>query len=174
MGNYFSEEQQIVLRIDESAFTEEAKLDGCYVLKSDLAEQSATKETIHDRHKDLTLVESAFRSSKTVNLELRPIHVRLASRTRGHVFVVMMAYRIIQELAVRWQHLDMTVEEGIGNSPPYVPMKCRSMEKKNAIRYLSLEPQLKNCWKRRTSNCQIVLPSRGVIVTTKKKLTSRR
>jgi len=75
-----------VLRIDESAFTEEAKLDGCYVLKSDLAEQSATKETIHDRYKDLTLVESAFRSSKTVNLELRPIHVRLASRTRGHVF----------------------------------------------------------------------------------------
>jgi len=45
-----------------------AKLDGCYVLKSDLAEQSATKETIHDRYKDLTLVESAFRSSKTVNL----------------------------------------------------------------------------------------------------------
>jgi len=55
---------------------------------------------------------------------------RLASRTRGHVFVVMMAYRIIQELAVRWQHLDMTVEEGIGELSPYVPMKCRSMEKK--------------------------------------------
>jgi len=143
-------------------------------LKSDLAEQSATKETIHDRHKDLTLVESAFRSSKTVNLELRPIHVRLASRTRGHVVVVMMAYRIIQELAVRWQHLDMTVEEALGNSPPYVPMKCRSMEKKNAIRYLSLEPSVKKLLEAANIQLPDVLPSRGVIVTTKRKLTSRR
>src|SRR3990172_4748183 len=102
-------ERQIVLHIDEEARTEESKLDGCYVLKSDLSAETATKEIIHDRYKDLSLVESAFRSSKTVNLELRPIHVRLATRTRGHVFVVMMAYRIIHELAARWQHLDVTV-----------------------------------------------------------------
>lgn len=59
---------------------------------------------------------SAFRTSKTVELEMRPIHVCLATRTtrtRGHAFVVMMAYRIVQELSIRWQQLDITVEEGI-------------------------------------------------------------
>jgi len=169
-----AEEQQIVLRIDESAFTEEAKLDGCYVLKSDLAEQSATKETIHDRYKDLTLVESAFRSSKTVNLELRPIHVRLASRTRGHVFVVMMAYRIIQELAVRWQHLDMTVEEGIGE----LSTLCANEVSFNGKEKCNQIPEPRTSVKKllEAANIQLpdVLPSRGVIVTTKKKLTSRR
>ncbi len=104
--------REVVLSIDKETLNEEAKLDGCYVLKSSLPEQSATAETIHGRYKDLSYVEWAFRSSKTVELELRPIHVRLATRTRGHVFVVMLAYRIIQDLAIRWQLLDITVEEG--------------------------------------------------------------
>ena len=108
-----AEDKEIMLGINQDVLREEAKLDGCYVLKSDLSPEVATKEIIHNRYKDLSLVETAFRSSKTVHLELRPIHVRLATRTRGHVFVVMMAYRIIRELAVRWQDLDVTVEEGI-------------------------------------------------------------
>jgi hypothetical protein len=82
-------------------------------LKSDLSTEAATKETIHNRYTDLSLVESAFRRSKTVHWELRSIHVRLATRTRGHAFVVMMAYRIIQGLAERWHDLDVAVEEGI-------------------------------------------------------------
>jgi len=81
-------------------------------LKTDLSEAAATKETIHDRYKDLALVESAFRTSKTVELELRPIHVRLATRTRGHAFVVMVPYRILKELSLRWQNLNLTVQKG--------------------------------------------------------------
>ena len=71
---------------------------------------------MHDRYKgykDLSQVESAFRTSKTVELELRPIHVRLAARTRAHVLVVMLAYRIARELARCWRLLDTTVQEGI-------------------------------------------------------------
>ena len=60
------------------------QLDGCYVLKTDLSPTAASKELIHDRYQDLALVEWAFRTSKTVQLEMRPIHVCLASRTRGH------------------------------------------------------------------------------------------
>jgi hypothetical protein len=44
---------------------------------------------------------------------MRPIFVRRASRTRGHALVVMLAYRLIQELASRWSALDLTVQEGI-------------------------------------------------------------
>ncbi|MBI4649871.1 transposase [Candidatus Desantisbacteria bacterium] len=86
---------------------------GCYILKTDLSDISVTKEIIHNRYKDIALVETAFRSSKTVELELRPIHVRLATRTRGHAFVVMAAYRIINELSKRWKQFNLTVQEGI-------------------------------------------------------------
>ena len=59
----------VALQIDESARNEQAKLDGCYVLKTDLSAAQARKELVHDRYKDLTLVEQAFRTSKTVELK---------------------------------------------------------------------------------------------------------
>ena len=73
----------------------------------------SAKEEIHERYKDLELVENAFRTCKTVSLELRPLHVRLSSSTRGHVFVVMLAYMIIQELNRLWKGIEITVEEGL-------------------------------------------------------------
>jgi len=62
------------------------------------------------------MVAWALRTSKTAQLEIRPIHVRLAGRTRGHVFVVMLAYHIVAELAGCWGDIDLTVDEGIGES----------------------------------------------------------
>jgi len=68
----------------------------------------------------------------------------------------------------------MTVEEGIGNSPPYVPMKCRSMEKKKCNQIPEPRTSVKKLLEAANIQLPDVLPSRGVIVTTKKKLTSRR
>jgi hypothetical protein len=47
------------------------------------------------------------------NLEMRPIDVRRGRRTHGHALVVMLAYRVIKTLNMRWRALDLTVEEGI-------------------------------------------------------------
>ena len=107
------ENRVIAIITDAEGLSAESKLDGCYAIKTDLSKEMASKETVHSRYKDLTHVEMAFRTSKTVELELRPINVRLESRTRGHVFVVMLAYKIVQELAKRWRAIDVTVEEGI-------------------------------------------------------------
>lgn len=168
-----AENKEITLNIDRDALNEEAKLDGCYVLKSDLLPEAATKETIHDRYKDLSLVESAFRSSKTVHLELRPIYVRLAARTRGHVFVVMMAYRIIKELAARWKHLDATVEEGIDE----LSTLCAQEVSLNGSRYNQI-PQPRESVKKLIDAAGVrmpeALPNKGIVVSTKTKLASRR
>ena len=107
------EERSITLTVNASVQQEEAKLDGCYVLKTDLTPQQAKKELVHDRYKDLASVEHAFRTCKTAHLEVRPIFLRLADRTRAHAFVVMLAYQIIQYLASCWNPLDVTVEEGL-------------------------------------------------------------
>ena len=65
---------------------------------------------MHDRYKDLALVEQAFRTCKTAYLEVRPWYVRTEASTRGHALVVMLAYFIIRALRQAWAHLDLTVE----------------------------------------------------------------
>ena len=107
------EERLLTLVEDSEVLAELSRLDGCYVLKTDLPLACAAKELVHARYKDLAQVEWAFRCAKTVHLQMRPIFVRRASRTRGHALVVMLAYHLIQELAARWSALDLTVQEGI-------------------------------------------------------------
>mgnify|MGYP001557834636 FL=1 len=98
---------------DEEILTELSRLDGCYVITSDLPAEVETAENIHQCYKDLAYVESAFRESKTTHLELRPINVRKKLSTKGHVFVVMLAYLMRMELKRAWRPIDGTVEEGI-------------------------------------------------------------
>ena len=101
------------LTIYQDTLKEEAKLDGCYAMKTNVSNKTLTKEDVQKKYKALSLVEDAFRCSKTELLEMRPIHVRLESRTRGHVFVVMLAYLIVKELEKCWKELDLTAEEGV-------------------------------------------------------------
>jgi len=116
LSNYVScemDDGQITLSIDNDKKIELSLLDGCYIIKTDLNKEKVASVTVHDRYKDLALVERGFRTMKTGLLETRPIYVRKESRTRGHVFVVMLSYILIQELTKRWSELDITVEEGI-------------------------------------------------------------
>jgi hypothetical protein len=163
-------EREITLAVDNDALIEEAKLDGCYVLKTDLLEAAATKEVIHDRYKDLALVESAFRTSKTVELELRPIHVRLASCTRAHAFVVMIAYRI----SVRWQNMNVTVQEGINE----LTTLCASEVLINGAVKINDIPEPRKSVKGLLDAAKVRLPNflpcSGINVTTKKKLQENR
>ena len=87
-------------------------------MKTDLSQAASSKDIVHDRYKDLALVEWAFRESKTVHLEMRPVNVRLETRTRGHAFVVMLAYSIIRALATRFplEH-GTTIVRGNGDQP---------------------------------------------------------
>jgi hypothetical protein len=83
------------------------------VLKTDLTPQQAHKELVHDRYKALASVEHAFRTCNTAHLEVRPIFLRRAARTRAQAFVVMLAYQIRQYLASCWSALDVTGAEGL-------------------------------------------------------------
>ena len=101
------------LVIDEEKLKEQRRLDGCYVLKTDLEKNTADKEEVHARYKDLAHVERAFREMKMNQLELRPLHVRKKSSTRAHVLVVMLAYMITRELGNLWEGINLTVQEGL-------------------------------------------------------------
>lgn len=164
------------LSLSKSAreWNEAAKLDGCYCLKTDLTKKQVSKEIVHERYKSLSLVEWAFRSSKTVELEARPVYVRLESRTRGHLFVVMLAYLLVQELAKCWRQLDTTVEEGIHELATLCTTQVSV--KGNAVLHNVPLPRLSV--KQLLDAAQVELPrkigSRGVRVSTRKKLAEER
>jgi hypothetical protein len=164
----------VTLRVDEAARTEAAKLDGCYVLKTDLAPDAADKETIHARYKDLALVEKAFRTSKTVELQVRPVHVRLATRTRGHVLVVMLAYRIARELSRCWAALDTRVQEGLDE----LTGLCATEIVENGRALCNQVPEPRESLRVLLQAADVrmpeSLPARRAIVSTKRRLPERR
>src|SRR5580692_5012863 len=72
----------------------EARLDGIYVIRTSMpAEHLNAAETVQ-AYKDLSHVERAFRSLKSVDLEIRPIRHWTADRVRAHVFLCMLAYHV--------------------------------------------------------------------------------
>ena len=76
------------------AITREAQLDGFYMLRtSEGAERLGAAEVVR-RYKDLTRVERAFRSLKSVDLEIRPIRHRVETRVRAHLFLCLLAYYV--------------------------------------------------------------------------------
>ena len=99
--------------IDNDMLAESSKLDGCYCLTTDLTKEDASKETIHARYKDLSLVEHAFRTMKQSHLEIRPLFLRREDRTKAHVFVTMLAYMIERKLSEYWKDAPVSVKEGL-------------------------------------------------------------
>jgi transposase len=107
------QDRKLALEVNARALEKHSQLDGCYALKTDLPVALASAQVVHARYKDLALVEQNFRTMKTVELEMRPVYVRLEQTTRGHALVVMLAYRLIKELEKCWSQEDITVEEGL-------------------------------------------------------------
>ena len=79
---------------DAVRIAEEAALDGLYVIRTSVPPERLTAEQTVGAYKGLAVVERAFRSYKTVDLKVRPIHHRLAERVRAHVFLCLLAYYV--------------------------------------------------------------------------------
>lgn len=165
-----TEARQITLEEDEVGLAEEAKLDGCYVIRTDLGVEQADKHQVHGHYKSLAEVEQAFRRSKTVELEMRPVHVRKESSTRGHLLVVMLAYLLMRELGRRWAKLDMTVAEGLARLNTYCAVEVAGVIK------LMLEPRadVRQLIEAAQVTLPTVLPKTNANVSTKKKLPKTR
>jgi len=97
MGKHFE------LRIDEDGFhykrkeaniERERSLDGIYVIRTSVNADALSGEQVVASYKSLSGVERAFRSLKTVDLNVRPIHHRLPDRVRAHILLCMLAYYV--------------------------------------------------------------------------------
>ncbi len=107
------EGRQVAWVENAAARQAEGQLDGCYVVESDLPTGVATTQQVHDRYLGLTEVERDFRTIKTGLLELRPVFVRKATRTRGHAVVTLLALKLARELDRRVAPLGLTVADAL-------------------------------------------------------------
>ena len=85
------EETSFAYERNSSSIAKEAALDGIYVLRTSVARQALPAEETVRTYKRLSAVERAFRSLKSVDLKVRPIHHHLADRVRAHVLLCMLA-----------------------------------------------------------------------------------
>jgi hypothetical protein len=170
-----AENRHITVDVDEEYLAEVAELDGCYAIKTDLPAEAADPETIHDRYKDLALVEQGFRTMKTDHLKVRPVFVRTEPNTRGHVLVVMLAYLIVRELKRRWTQMDLTVEEGLKRLSSLCAMTIYYSSDGTQVRQIP-SPREESARLLATAGITLpdVLPGTSINVVTRKKLTERR
>ena len=89
------------------------QLDGCYVVETDLQPVPAAALTIHDRYKDLSLVERDFRTRRTGHLEFRPWFVGTADNTQAQALTALLALKVRRHWERAWSSLEVTVEEGL-------------------------------------------------------------
>jgi len=100
--------------------------------------------------------------------------VTAAHHTRGHAFVVMLAYRIVQELANRWNQINLTVQEGIDELAGVCAMEVVIDGKSRANKIPEPRPSAQRLLDAALVRLPDVLPCRGIRVATRKKLPENR
>jgi hypothetical protein len=101
-----------------ASIAREAALDGIYVLRTNLLAAVLDTTATVLAYKGLAAVERAFRSIKTIDLQVRPIHHHLADRVRAHVFLYMPAYYLIWHMRQAWAELLFGPREGGDHDRP--------------------------------------------------------
>ncbi|MEI7706256.1 MAG: IS1634 family transposase [Deltaproteobacteria bacterium] len=105
------EDARFAFALREESVHAEAALDGIYVIRTSLSKsQMSTADTVRS-YKALAEVERAFRTLKTVDLEIRPIHHRLADRVKAHIFLCMLAYYVEWHMREAWRSLLFSDED---------------------------------------------------------------
>ena len=89
--------------IDAAKVEAEAALDGFYVIRTSLDKKQASAEDAVRHYKKLACIERAYRSLKTMDLKIRPIHHRTEDRVRAHIFLCMLAYYVEWYMREAWR-----------------------------------------------------------------------
>jgi transposase len=112
--NQYKVAKHFELTIEDNTFTfarkrdailAEAALDGIYIIRTSVSAVQMDAPSCVRNYKSLAQVERAFRSLKTIDLKVRPIHHRKADRVRAHIFLCMLAYYVEWHMREAWREL---------------------------------------------------------------------
>jgi transposase len=93
------------VHLDDDQVSAEAALDGIYVIRTSVPAQRLAADDVVRSYKMLSQVERAFRSLKTIDLEVRPIRHRLEDRVKAHIFLCMLAHYVVWHMIESWRAL---------------------------------------------------------------------
>jgi DDE family transposase len=105
MGKHYEltiTDDSFTYRRKPESIAREAKLDGLYVVRTSVPAETLSADEAVRAYKDLARVERAFRSLKSIDLQIRPVHHWVEPRVRAHVFLCMMAYYVEWHLREAW------------------------------------------------------------------------
>jgi hypothetical protein len=108
---------------DTAAIAAEAALDGIYVVRTSVPAEQMSPERLVTTYKSLAAVERDFRSIKTIDLDLRPIHHYTETRVRAHVLICMLAAYLVWHLRAAWAPLTFTDEHRPTPTDPVAPAR---------------------------------------------------
>ncbi len=91
--------------LDDDKVAAEAALDGIYVIRTSVPVQRLAADEVVRSYKMLSQVERAFRSLKTIDLNVRPIRHRLEDRVKAHIFLCMLAHYVVWHMIESWREL---------------------------------------------------------------------
>jgi transposase len=117
----------------DEAIAAEAALDGLYVIRTSLSRDKLDANAAVTAYKSLAHVERAFRSMKTVDLNVRPIFHYNEQRVRAHVFLCMLAYYVEWHMRARLKPMlfdDENLEEASASRASPVAKAVRSEQAK--------------------------------------------
>jgi hypothetical protein len=106
---------------DQDQIAAEAALDGLYVIRTTVAPEQMDAAKVVATYKSLARVERDFRSIKSIDLDLRPIHHWTETRVRAHVFICMLAAYLVWHLRQAWAPLTFTDEHRPEAADPVAP-----------------------------------------------------
>ena len=127
----------------------EAALDGLYIIRTSVpAAQMDAPECVRS-YKSLANVERAFRSLKTIDLKVRPIHHRTADRVRAHIFLCMLAYYVEWHLREAWRELMFADTDGQAKATrdPVAPAKRSDSAQTKATTHVLTDGTAVHCWR---------------------------
>ena len=132
--NQYKVAKHFELTIGEAAFSfqrkadsiaAEAALDGLYLIRTSVPAAHMDAPDCVRNYKALANVERAFRSLKTIDLKVRPIHHHLADRVRAHIFLCLLAYYVEWHMREAWRELMFadSDQEAKATRDPVAPAK---------------------------------------------------
>src|SRR6478752_269324 len=120
---------------NHAAIAAEAALDGIYVLRTNVAATELDAAAVVTGYKNLAHIERDFRSIKTDDLDLRPIHHRLTERVKAHVLICLLACYLTWHLRHAWAPLTFTDEHPPSRDNPVAPAQRSAAAQAKASRH---------------------------------------
>lgn len=109
--------------VDHAGLDLEATLDGVYVIRTSVSDEALPTAKAVLTYKRLSRLEQGFRTHKSLELLVRPVHHHLDDRVRAHFFICLLAYYVQWHMKRAWEPITFADERKDDDRDPVKPAK---------------------------------------------------